>query len=185
MRDLSVAEYIPWAVIIMADKPRIFSVQEANALLPRLNLLMERQARRLRELENAVAQLRRSHGPIAPDLSPEQVDEIIELALEIGLDGLIISNTSISRDGLITGPEKVRAIGAGGLSGKPIREMSTGLLKHIAEKSELRISLIGSGGIFTAADARAKLESGARLVQVWTGFIYEGPFIVKKICQHI
>ncbi|MFN8245720.1 MAG: quinone-dependent dihydroorotate dehydrogenase [Ferruginibacter sp.] len=159
------------------NTPGLRALQEKDSLRKIFSALQDKNQRLLKPRPLLLK--------IAPDLSPEQVDEIIELALEIGLDGLIISNTSISRDGLITGPEKVRAIGAGGLSGKPIREMSTGLLKHVAEKSELRISLIGSGGIFTAADARAKLESGARLVQVWTGFIYEGPFIVKKICQHI
>lgn len=122
---------------------------------------------------------------IAPDLEKEQLDDIIHLAAEISLDGLIVSNTTISRHGLTTPEERVRQIGAGGLSGQPVKSKSTECIRYIAEKTGRRLPVIGSGGIFTASDAKEKIEAGACLVQVWTGFVYEGPGIVKKIIDHI
>jgi dihydroorotate dehydrogenase len=120
---------------------------------------------------------------LAPDLSLEQLDEVIGLATEINLDGLIIANTTISRAGLQTVPAVLEKIGAGGLSGKPLAGRSTFLVNHIREKTNGRLNIIASGGIFTATDAREKMDAGASLVQVWTGFIYEGPAIVKNICK--
>lgn len=121
---------------------------------------------------------------IAPDITPEQADDIAALALEIQLNGLVVANTTISRENLATRKEKLEAIGAGGLSGKPVREKSTELIKLLHEKTGKQTPIIGSGGIFTGADAKEKLNAGAALVQVWTGFIYEGPGIVQKIgCQ--
>lgn len=122
---------------------------------------------------------------IAPDLTPAQLDDVIDLALEIKLDGIIISNTTISREGLITPAEEVEKIGAGGLSGKPVTEKSTAIVKYIFEKTNGQVPIIASGGIFNARDAREKLKAGASLVQVWTGFIYEGPAIVSKICKKL
>ena len=118
---------------------------------------------------------------IAPDLEKEQIDDVIDLALEINLDGLVATNTTISREGLITNPSKVKAIGNGGLSGLPVKERSTEIVRYITEQTKGAIPIIASGGIFTAKDANEKLNAGASLVQVWTGFIYEGPGIVKKI----
>ncbi|ULQ56458.1 quinone-dependent dihydroorotate dehydrogenase [Flavihumibacter rivuli] len=120
---------------------------------------------------------------IAPDLSWEEIDDVIDLAREINLDGLVATNTTISRENLQTTGEELDAIGAGGLSGAPLRQRSTEIVRYIAERSGGQIPIIASGGIFTAADAREKLEAGASLVQVWTGFIYEGPGIVKQICK--
>jgi dihydroorotate dehydrogenase len=118
---------------------------------------------------------------IAPDLEKEQIDDVIDLALEINLDGLVATNTTISREGLITNPSKVKAIGNGGLSGLPVKERSTEIVRYITQQTKGTIPIIASGGIFTAKDANEKLNAGASLVQVWTGFIYEGPDIVKKI----
>lgn len=122
---------------------------------------------------------------IAPDLTPEQVDDVIELALEINLDGIVATNTTISREHLITNAVKVAAIGAGGLSGKPVQQMSTAIVKQIVEKTNGVVPVIASGGIFNGADAREKLQAGAAAIQVWTGFIYEGPDIIKKICRSL
>jgi len=122
---------------------------------------------------------------IAPDLSVPQLDDVIALAREIDLDGLVATNTTISRDGLHTAAENVQAIGAGGVSGKPLQERATEMVRYIVEKTSGTLPVIGSGGIFTAADAQAKRAAGARLVEVWTGFIYEGPAIVKNICKHL
>ncbi len=120
---------------------------------------------------------------IAPDLTPSQIDDVIDLALEIRLDGLVVSNTTISREGLKTPATKLEAIGAGGVSGKPLTHRSTEIVAYIAAKTNGRVPIIASGGIFTGADAKEKLQAGASLVQVWTGFIYEGPSIVKNICK--
>ena len=118
---------------------------------------------------------------IAPDLTPTQVDDVIDLAREIRLDGLVATNTTISREGLHTPATEVEAMGAGGLSGKPLQQRSTEIIQYIHQRTGGTLPIIGSGGIFTAADAREKLAAGAALTEVWTGFIYEGPFIVKKI----
>lgn len=121
---------------------------------------------------------------IAPDLTTSQIDDVISLALEIGLDGLVATNTTISREKLTDiDQETIDRIGAGGLSGKPLSARSTAIVRYIHEKTDGRIPMIASGGVFTADDAREKFEAGATLVQVWTGFIYEGPMIVKKICS--
>ena len=122
---------------------------------------------------------------IAPDLIQEQIDDVIDLAMEIKLDGLVATNTTISRDQLQTTNHKLETIGAGGLSGKPLQKRSTAIINYISKKTNGQIPIIASGGIFTGEDAKEKLEAGASLVQVWTGFIYEGPGIVKRICKAI
>lgn len=122
---------------------------------------------------------------IAPDLSQDQIDDVIDLAMEIKLDGLVATNTTISRSGLTTKDSRLKAIGAGGLSGLPLKHRSTEVIKYICEKTKGQVPVIASGGIFTGADAQEKMNAGASLVQVWTGFIYEGPGIVKKICKAI
>lgn len=120
---------------------------------------------------------------IAPDLTDGQLDDIVEIIQETGLAGIVATNTTISRDGLQTGQEELEKIGAGGLSGLPVKERATQVIRYIHQRSGGRIPIIAVGGIFTAADAQEKLDAGASLVQVYTGFIYEGPAIVKKICQ--
>lgn len=122
---------------------------------------------------------------IAPDLTTEQIDDVIDLALEIKLDGLVASNTTVSRDNLTTHNSQLTTIGAGGLSGLPLKHRSTEIVKYIHQKTNGQIPIIASGGIFTGADAKEKIDAGASLVQVWTGFIYEGPGIVKNICKEI
>lgn len=119
---------------------------------------------------------------IAPDLTIEQIDDVIDLAMEIKLDGLVATNTTISREGLSPESEK-RSKESGGLSGKPLQKKSTEIVKYIAEKTKGTIPIMASGGIFTGEDAIEKLDAGASLVQVWTGFIYEGPGIAKSICK--
>jgi dihydroorotate dehydrogenase len=120
---------------------------------------------------------------IAPDLTNEQLDDIIEIVRNTKLDGIVASNTTISRSDLKTPDSAVQGIGAGGLSGKPLSKRSTEVVKYIHERSGGKIPIIASGGIFTAADAQEKLNAGASLVQVYTGFIYEGPGIAKNICN--
>jgi len=120
---------------------------------------------------------------IAPDLTNGQLDDIIEIVQETSLAGIVATNTTISREGLQTGNDALEKIGAGGLSGLPVKERATEVIRYIHQNSGGRIPIIAVGGIFTAADAKEKLDAGASLVQVYTGFIYEGPAIVKKICE--
>jgi dihydroorotate dehydrogenase len=123
---------------------------------------------------------------IAPDLTIEQLDDIIDLAVEIKLNGLVATNTTISREHLSdTSKQKIEHIGAGGLSGKPLKQLSTKVVKYISRKTQGTLPIIASGGIFSGADAKEKLDAGASLLQVWTGFIYEGPAIVKNICNSL
>ena len=118
---------------------------------------------------------------ISPDLDQHDLDDIIDLAMEIKLDGLVAANTTISRKNLITSQKEIDRIGAGGLSGKPLKEETARITKYIHKKTNGTIPIISSGGIFSSSDAKESFENGASLVQVWTGFIYEGPAIVKKI----
>jgi len=139
--------------------------------------------RHLQMINNGKARSKPILLKIAPDLTQDQIDDVVDLALEIKLDGLVCTNTTISRAGLLTSKEEVEKIGMGGLSGKPVKERSTVIVDYIYKKTSGDIPIIASGGIFTPEDAKEKFNSGASLVQVWTGFIYEGPAIVKKICS--
>ena len=118
---------------------------------------------------------------IAPDLNTIQLDEIIELVAETKIDGVIASNTSISREDLKTSNAILESIGNGGLSGQPIKDKSTQVIKYLVDKSYKAFPIIGVGGIHSAKDALEKIEAGADLVQVYTGFIYEGPRLIKSI----
>lgn len=122
---------------------------------------------------------------IAPDLNKIQLDEIVELVAETKIDGVIATNTSISRENLKTPKETLEKIGNGGLSGKPIREKSTEVIKYLSEKSNKSFPIIGVGGIHSAEDAIEKLEAGASLVQIYSGFIYEGAGLINEINEKI
>ena len=122
---------------------------------------------------------------IAPDLTLTQIDDVIDLSQEINLDGLVIANTSLDRTKLLTTNTELETIGAGGLSGLPVKQRATEIIKYVHSKTGGKIPIIASGGIFTGADAAEKLDAGASLVQVWTGFVYEGPAIVKNICKYL
>ena len=122
---------------------------------------------------------------IAPDLNDTQLDEIIELVSATKLEGVIASNTSTSRENLKTDVERLEAIGNGGVSGQPIKEKSTQVIKYLSEKSHKAFPIIGVGGIHSAQDALEKIAAGADLVQIYTGFIYEGPTLVKRINKAI
>jgi dihydroorotate dehydrogenase len=118
---------------------------------------------------------------IAPDLNNNQLDEIIEIVAETKIDGIIASNTSTSRSGLKASKKHLQEIGNGGLSGLPIKEKSTRVIKYLKDTSNKAFPIIGVGGIHSAEDALEKIEAGADLVQIYTGFIYEGPGLIKQI----
>lgn len=118
---------------------------------------------------------------IAPDLTNEQLDDILSIVQETKLDGVIATNTTISRAGLKTNQQDVERIGAGGLSGLPLRNRSTEVIRYLHEKSSGAFPIIGVGGIHSPEDAIEKMKAGATLVQLYTGFVYEGPSLIKKI----
>jgi dihydroorotate dehydrogenase len=120
---------------------------------------------------------------IAPDLTNSQLDDIIEIVIETKIAGVIATNTTIDRANLTTPKATVEQIGMGGLSGQPLAHRSTEVIRYICNKSNRAFPVIGVGGIHSAADALEKLEAGASLVQLYTGFIYEGPALVKQICK--
>jgi dihydroorotate dehydrogenase len=165
-----------------------FVVNVSSPNTPGLRELQEKDALRkilvsLQEINNTKRSSKPVFLKIAPDLTPEQLDDVVDLALEIKLDGLVATNTTVSRGGLVTAPQIVEAIGAGGLSGKPLQKHSTEVVQHIIQKAGGKLPVIASGGIFDGNDALEKISTGAQLIQVWTGFIYQGPGIVKQICN--
>jgi dihydroorotate dehydrogenase len=146
----------------------------------------------LLELISAIQNVNKSYSnqkpvllKIAPDLNKIQLDEIIEIVAETKINGVIASNTSVKREGLKASQEHLDSFGYGGLSGKPIKKRSTEVIKYLADNSNKAFPIIGVGGIHSAEDALEKIEAGADLVQIYTGFIYEGPSLVKKINKAI
>lgn len=172
------------------DYVDFFVVNVSSPNTPGLRELQEKEA--LKKILTHLQTLRKNYSifkpillKIAPDLSLTQIDDVVDLAREIDLDGLVATNTTISRDGLTTSAAQLSAIGVGGLSGKPLQQRSTEIVQYISEKTGGTIPIIGSGGIFNSTDAAEKLNAGAMLIEVWTGFIYEGPFIIKNICKSL
>jgi dihydroorotate dehydrogenase len=122
---------------------------------------------------------------IAPDLNNDQLNDIIEIMKEVKIDGLIATNTTISRKNLLTEKVEIEKIGAGGLSGKPLASRSTEVIRYLYDRLGEAFPIIGVGGIHSEKDALEKLEAGASLIQLYTGFIYEGPGLVKRINKAI
>ncbi|RLD28965.1 MAG: dihydroorotate dehydrogenase (quinone) [Bacteroidetes bacterium] len=169
--------YVDYFVVNVSspNTPDLRALQDKNPLTNLLNDL---------QIENQKLSLRaqsRSQKPIllkiAPDLTNEQLLDIIDIVVETKIDGVIATNTTIVRDGLASGNKKE----TGGLSGKPLTNRSTEVIRFLAEKSNKAFPIIGVGGIHTVKDALEKLEAGADLIQLYTGFIYEGPKLIKDI----
>ena len=116
---------------------------------------------------------------IAPDLSFKEIDDILDISKKYKIDGIIATNTTISRSGLKT--KNLKKIGDGGLSGKPLATKSNSIIKYLRKKSDDKFVIIGVGGVYNVDDVIKKIESGADLIQVYTGWIYEGPSMVKNI----
>lgn len=120
---------------------------------------------------------------IAPDLADEDIDAVADLALELGLEGIIATNTTISRDGLVTSAAQIAATGPGGVSGAPLKDRSLAVLCRLRARVGDRLVLVAVGGVETAEDAWARIRAGATLVQGYTGFVYGGPLWPRRIHQ--
>ena len=122
---------------------------------------------------------------ISPDLNQGQLDETIDFILSENLDGIIATNTTTTRENLKSNKSEIEEIGNGGLSGEPLKNKSTEVIRYISKKTNRKLPIIGVGGIMNSKDALDKIEAGADLIQLYTGFIYEGPSIVKKINKYL
>lgn len=163
-----------------------FTVNVSSPNTPGLRELQEKEP--LKKLLHSIMEERKKlecNKPvllkIAPDLSEQQLDDIVEIVKETGIHGLIATNTTIDRNVLVKEKENAERNGAGGISGKPLKEKSTAVIRYLHQKSEGKIPIIGVGGIHSPEDALEKIKAGASLVQLYTGFIYEGPQLTKKI----
>ncbi len=161
------------------NTPGLRDLQATEKLRPLLSAV--------REALNEVSPARRVPllVKIAPDLADEDVDAVADLALDLGLDGIIATNTTIGRGGLASSADEVERCGAGGLSGPPVRERSMEVLQRLRAKVGDRLVLISVGGIETAEQAWERIEAGATLVQVYTAFIYEGPWLPSRLAKGV
>jgi len=167
--------YVDYFVVNVSspNTPNLRELQDKEPLTRLLVLLVNRRG----ELTEKKPILLK----IAPDLTNEQLDDIIDIVKETSIDGVIATNTTINRNGLITSESTLAEIGAGGLSGKPLEKRSTEVIRYLHQNSKGSFPIIGVGGIHSAEDALEKLKAGASLIQLYTGFIYEGPGLVKRI----
>jgi dihydroorotate dehydrogenase len=172
------------------DHVDYFVVNVSSPNTPNLRALQDKEPltkllMRMKELNSRKKVQKPILLKIAPDLTNEQLDDIINIVEQTKIDGVVATNTTISRADLNTSSERLTMIGAGGLSGKPLAKRSTEVVRYLSEKSKKAFPIIAVGGIHTAEDAIDKLNAGASLVQVYTGFVYEGPGIAKRINKGI
>jgi len=168
-------DYVDYFVVNVSspNTPNLRALQDKEPLTQLLQTLQDKNKTKQKEKPILLK--------IAPDLTDDQLLDIIDIVKETKIAGVIATNTTISRDGL----QSVNKIEMGGLSGKPLTKRSTEVIRFLSEKSNKAFPIIGVGGIHTAEDAIEKLEAGASLVQLYTGFIYEGPALVKAINKKI
>ncbi|TAG04619.1 MAG: quinone-dependent dihydroorotate dehydrogenase [Cytophagia bacterium] len=167
-----------------------FTVNVSSPNTPNLRDLQEKEPllRLLNTLQNEVNHQNIKKPiflKIAPDLSETQLEEIVEVVIESKLAGIIATNTTIQRNDLLTSKEEIDKIGAGGLSGLPVKDVSTKVVQFLKEKSQNKFTIIGVGGISSGEDAQQKISAGADLIQVYSGLIYQGPSLVKKILNYL
>ena len=163
--------------VVNVSSPNTPGLRELQDKEPLIKLLQQVQDRNLARTTPRPLLLK-----IAPDLTDAQLDDILEIARETRLSGLVATNTTIARpETLRTPAAAVAAHGAGGLSGRPLRERATEVIRYLHQRSQGGLPIIGAGGIHSAQDALDKLAAGASLVQLYTGFIYEGPGLVRQI----
>jgi len=186
--DVATSDYIK-GVEALHDVVDYFVVNVSSPNTPNLRELQEKEP--LKALLKEVKAKNEELGAkplmlkIAPDLTEGQLDDIVGIVNELKLSGIVATNTTISRAGLKASQEKVAAMGAGGLSGKILRERSTEVVRYLRNKLSEDIAIVAVGGIFTGKDAKEKLDAGADLVQVWTGFLYEGPAMVRRMLRSL
>ena len=186
--DVATSDYIK-GVEALHDVVDYFVVNVSSPNTPNLRELQEKEP--LKALLKEVKAKNEELGAkplmlkIAPDLTDGQLDDIVGIVNELKLSGVVATNTTISRAGLKASQEKVAAMGAGGLSGRILRERSTEVVRYLRNKLSADIAIVAVGGIFTGKDAKEKLDAGADLVQVWTGFLYEGPAMVRRMLRSL
>lgn len=170
-------DYVDYFVVNVSspNTPGLRDLQEKE---PLMNIL-----RQLMAINNKDGVSKPILLKIAPDLTDSQLDDIVEIVQETKIAGVIATNTTVSRDGLQSDPNLVKE--TGGVSGKPLTNRSTEVIRYLADKSGRSFPIIGVGGIHSAQDAIEKLDAGASLIQVYTGFIYEGPGLISDICKGI
>lgn len=179
LKSFELAHEIADYIVVNVSSPNTPNLRELQR--PRvLEELLSALQKRNRELSND-QKLVPLLVKIAPDLSTEEIEAICDVALKSNLAGIVATNTTIARDNLKTAVSEVENIGAGGLSGAPVREKSTRFIKTIYKFTEGKLPIIGVGGIFTAADAFEKIAAGASLVQLYTGFVYQGFTVARDI----
>jgi dihydroorotate dehydrogenase len=159
------------------NTPGLRELQEAGALTEILDQLQEQNKQK--EIQKPI------FLKISPDLNKTQLDDIIEVVLKTKISGVIATNTSITRGNLQTSMDQIEKVGSGGLSGQPIKSTSSEIIRYIVQKSNKAFPIIGVGGIHSPEDALEKLNAGASLVQIYTGFIYEGPGLIKRINKYL
>lgn len=188
--EAAVADYVASARTLAA----VADYMVVNVSSPNTPGLRDLQAvEHLRPLLTAVREALDAAGPrrvpllvkIAPDLADEDVDAVADLAMELRLDGIVATNTTVARDGLATDPAHVEAMGAGGVSGAPLKERSLAVLRRLRARVGDRLVLVAVGGIENADDAWARIQAGATLVQAYTGFIYGGPFWPRHVHREL
>ena len=169
--------YVDYFVVNVSspNTPGLRTLQEKGPLNKILSALQKRN--------NALSDSKPLLLKIAPDLNERQLDDIAEIVLINKVDGIIISNTTIARSQLKTDPQQIDRIGKGGLSGAPLRNQSNNVLQYMTNRTKSKIPIIAVGGIFTIQDVLSKKKRGACLYQVYTGYIYEGPAMIKKILK--
>ncbi len=167
-----------------------FVVNVSSPNTPNLRDLQEKEPltallKSLQDINNQKVKSKPILLKIAPDLTNTQLDDIIDIVKQTQIAGIIATNTTISRDGLSYEKTELEAFGAGGLSGKPITKRSTEVIRYLKQKSGGAFPIIGVGGIHTVDDALEKLDAGADLIQLYTGFIYEGPKLIRDINKRL
>jgi dihydroorotate dehydrogenase len=155
------------------NTPGLRALQDAAPLRELVGAVVER----VREVTDACPVLVK----LAPDLSDAQVEQAVEIALEQGAAGIVATNTTVSRAGLRTAPERVEGMGLGGISGAPLRARALEVVSRIHARTGGAVPIVGVGGISSASDAWERIRAGASLVQIYTAFIYEGPGLVRRI----
>jgi dihydroorotate dehydrogenase len=163
---------------VNVSSPNTPGLRELQEKEPLARLLGALQARNLRQPLPKPILLK-----IAPDLTKEQLDDILDIVRQTGIAGMIATNTTVGRTGLRTPADRIAALGAGGLSGDPVRERSTEVVRYLHRQSGGQIPIVAVGGISSPESAQEKMAAGASLVQVYTGFVYEGPGLVRRILR--